>query len=159
MSDKVTQIAGRIGRIGRALIAGCLVLSLAACVERIRAHGYVPEADDLDQITVGVDTRDTVAEVLGAPSTAGVTDDSGYYYVRTMVRHVGALEPKVVDREVVAVTFDDGGVVQNIERYGLEDGRAVVLSRRVTDNKTEGNGIIAQLLRNLGNFTAGSLLN
>ncbi|EAQ03443.1 lipoprotein, SmpA/OmlA family protein [Pseudooceanicola batsensis HTCC2597] len=140
-------------------LAGLAMLSLAACVERMRAHGYVPEEEDLQQITVGVDTRDTVAEVLGAPSTSGVTDDSGYFYVRSTFRHLGPTQPKVVEREIVAVTFDDTGTVRNIERYGLEDGRAVVLSRRVTTNDSGGSGILAQLLRNIGNFSAGSFLN
>lgn len=143
----------------RVVLAGVLVLSLAACVERMRAHGYIPEDDDLEQITVGVDTRDTVTEVLGAPSTAGVTDDSGYYYVRSLVRHYGPFEPAVVERQVLAVTFDDKGVVQNIARYGLEDGRTVVLSRRVTTNETGGNGIISQLLRNIGKFNPGGVLD
>lgn len=156
MNDLVKVYAGRITRT---LAVGCLVLTLAACVERMRSHGYVPEAEDLDQITVGVDTKETVAEVLGAPSTAGITDDSGYYYVRSLVRHLGPTNPKVVEREVVAVTFDDAGVVQNIERYGLEDGRAVVLARRVTTNETGGNGILAQLLRNIGNFNPAAVLN
>ncbi|WP_407493267.1 outer membrane protein assembly factor BamE [Pseudooceanicola sp. MF1-13] len=139
-------------KIAQLLLVGGLVLTLAACVERIRSHGYVPPEDDLDQITVGVDTRDTVTEVLGAPTTSGLTDDSGFYYVRSLVRHIGPIEPKVIEREIVAVTFDDGGIVQNIERFGLEQGRAVVISRRVTTNETGGNGILQQLLRNIGSF-------
>lgn len=156
MAEKRNAVTGRLIR---AVVAGCVMLSLAACVERMRAHGYVPEEADLEQITVGVDTRDTVAEVLGAPSTSGVTDDSGFYYVRSLVRHLGPTQPKVVEREVVAVTFDAVGVVQNIERYGLEDGRPIVLSRRVTENDSGGAGIIAQLLRNIGNFSAADMLN
>jgi len=139
-------------RIARLLVICGLALTLAACVERIRAHGYVPPEEDLEQITVGVDSRDTVGEILGAPSTSGITDDSGYYYVRSLVRHLGPTEPTVIEREVVAITFDDAGIVSNIERYGLQDGRAVVLSRRVTTNESGGNGILAQLLRNIGNF-------
>ncbi len=137
----------------------CTVLVLGGCSERIRSHGYVPLEEDLEQITVGVDTRDTVAEVLGAPSTSGMTDASGYYYVRSQVRHYLYLEPKVIDREVVAVTFDEAGVVQNIERFGLEQGRTVVLSRRVTTNETGNTGLAAQLLRNITNFNPGAFLD
>ena len=142
----------------RMAVLGLALASVAACVERIRAHGYVPEEQDLQQITVGVDTRDTVAEVLGAPSTSGVADDSGYYYVRSKFRHIGPTEPKVIEREIVAVTFDDKGVVRNIERYGLEDGRAIVLSRRVTTSEDGGNGLLRQLLGNIGRFDPSSVL-
>ena len=138
-------------------LLGVALFALAACAERIRNHGYVPSDDDLSQITVGVDTRDTVEEVLGAPSTSGVADASGFYYVRSQFRHFAYLEPKEINRELVAVTFDGDGVVQNIERYGLEDGQTVVLSRRVTTNEGDGDGILQQLLRSLGNFVPSTL--
>lgn len=141
-----------MARAARMAVFGLAMVSLAACVERIRTHGYVPQDEDLSQITVGVDTRDTVTEVLGAPSTSGVVNEGGFYYVRSTFRHIGPTEPKVINREILAVTFDGDGVVQNIERFGLEDGRAVVLSRRVTDNQ-DNNGFLRQLIRNIGNFS------
>lgn len=156
MATAIDAMARRMARAVRVALLGLMVVGLAACVERIRTHGYVPEEDDLQLITVGVDTRDTVTDVLGAPSTSGVADESGFYYVRSTFRHFGPTAPKVTDREILAITFDPEGVVTNIERYGLEDGRAVVLSRRVTDNRSGSNGIIQQLLRNLGRFDASS---
>ena len=41
-------------------------------------------------------------------------------------------------------------MVPNIERFGLEDGQVVTLSRRVTDANTKGVGYIRQLLGNIG---------
>jgi len=156
MARAIDAWTRRTARAVRMAVFGLAVVSLAACVERMRAHGYVPDEEDLSLITVGVDTRDTVGDVLGAPSTSGIVDDSGYYYVRSTFRHLGPTAPKVVQREIVAISFDTDGVVTNIERFGLEDGRAVVLSRRVTDSQDGGQGILAQLLRNIGQFDLGS---
>ncbi|MGR3551459.1 outer membrane protein assembly factor BamE [Pseudooceanicola sp.] len=158
MSIAIEGMTRRATRTVRTAVLGLAILALAACVERIRSHGYVPDEEALSQITVGVDTRDTVTEVLGAPSTSGVVNEGGYYYVRSLIRHTGPTDPKVVEREVVAVSFDPEGVVQNIERYGLQDGREVMLSRRVTDNVDQSNGLIRQLLGSLGNLTAGGFL-
>lgn len=135
------------------------VLALAACSAVYRNHGYVPKEEDLSQIVVGVDTRDTVAEVVGSPSAGGVLDSSGYYYVQSRVRHYAYRRPEVVSREVLAISFDDAGVVRNIERFGLEDGQVVPLARRVTESATADNGFLRQLLRNLGNFAAGDILD
>ena len=151
MAEQNEGVARHAARAIRSVVFGLALLSLAACVERIRAHGYVPDEEQLSQITVGVDTRDTVSDVLGAPSTSGLIDDSGYYYIRSSFRHF--------EREVVAVTFDSGGVVQNIERFSLQDGRTVVLSRRVTDIDGRNNGLLRNLLRNLGRFDPASVLN
>lgn len=159
MAEQNEGVARHAARAIRSVVFGLALLSLAACVERIRAHGYVPDEEQLSQITVGVDTRDTVSDVLGAPSTSGLIDDSGYYYIRSSFRHFGPTQPKVIEREVVAVTFDSGGVVQNIERFSLQDGRTVVLSRRVTDIDGRNNGLLRNLLRNLGRFDPASVLN
>ncbi len=142
----------RIGLIGMAAV------SLSACVALHRNHGYVPNDEDLAEIQVGVDTRDSVTEAVGTPGSAGVLRDSGFYYVSTRMRHYGATAPKVVSRELVAISFNQSGVVQNIERFGLEDGRVVPLSRRVTSSSVESNTFLRQLMGNLGNFNPGDAL-
>lgn len=128
------------------------------CSNIDRNHGYVPPDTDLDQIIIGVDTRDTVAEVVGRPSAAGILDVGGWYYVKTKFRAFGFRENREIDREVVAITFDEEGVVSNVERFGLEDGRVIALSRRVTDSNIAGVSFLQQLFGSVGNFTAENLL-
>jgi len=131
---------------------------LAACSNIDRNHGYVPPDADLSQIIVGVDTRETVADVVGRPSAAGILDVGGWYYVKSKFRAYGFREPKEIDREVVAISFDQQGVVTNIERFGLENGRVIALSRRVTDSNIKGVSFLRQLFGGFGNFTADQLL-
>ena len=83
----------------------CAVIGLGACSASYKNHGYVPPADLLSQIQVGVDTRETVAETVGVPASSGVLDNSGYYYVRSRKRSIGPLAPREVDRQVVAISF------------------------------------------------------
>lgn len=142
----------------RTVIAAGALLGAAGCAAQYRNHGYVPLEEDLAKITVGVDTRDSVAESIGTPSTGGVLNDSGYYYVHSKVRHYAYREPQVVEREVLAVTFDKRGVVRNIERYGLQDGNVVPLERRVTSSNVADKSFLRQLLGNLGRFTAADFV-
>lgn len=142
----------------RALLAGLIVAAAAACASVYRNHGYVPSEAELAAIRVGVDTRDTVAQAVGTPGASGVLDGSGYYYVASRVRHYGAREPQVVSRELVAISFDQRGVVRNIERYGLERGQVVQLSRRVTSSNVEDKTFLRQLIGNLGRFNPGTVL-
>jgi hypothetical protein len=65
----------------------------------------------------------------------------------------------VVDRELVAISFDSGGVVRNIERFGLQDGRVIALERRVTESGINSESFLRQLLGNVGTPNAGQLLN
>ena len=57
---------------------------------------------------------------------------------------------------MLAVSFDNRGVVRNIERFGLEDGRVVTLQRRVTETGVVDRVLVRQLLRNLGRIGSGS---
>ncbi|WP_050930050.1 outer membrane protein assembly factor BamE [Aestuariivita boseongensis] len=145
----------RMARFGLTLV---LIGTLSACATTYRNHGYVPSEDELAEVIVGVDTRDTVAETVGTPSSSGLLSDGGYYYVRSRVRHQGLREPKVVERQLVAISFSSNGVVENIERYELEDGQPVRLTRRVTESSIRDQGLIRQLLGNLANFNPGQFL-
>jgi len=151
--------AGRFkGRLGR-LAAMSLVLAFAvSCSAIYRNHGYVPAEDELALLSVGEDTRDSVEVAVGRPSAAGLLNDEGWYYVQSRYRQVGPRAAQEIERQLVAISFDEGGTVTNIERFGLEDGRVITLSRRVTDTNIKGANLIRQILGNFGRFRAGDFL-
>ena len=141
----------------KTLVAVVVLAATAACTATYRNHGYVPPQEDLQNIVVGIDTRATVDDVIGPPSTAGLLSAGDYYYVRSRVKNFGARRPEVIERTVLAISFDAADVVQNIESFDLSDGRIVRLSRRVTDNSVEGNGFLRQMLGNIGQFDPSEL--
>ncbi|MEN8837681.1 MAG: outer membrane protein assembly factor BamE [Celeribacter marinus] len=145
-------------RLIRACVAVAAIAVLSACVAQTRNHGYVPSEAELDQVTVGTDTMQTVASAIGRPSAEGVLDATGWYYVRSQFQTLGAFAPKEIDRQVVAISFGANGVVSNVERFGLSDGRVVALSRRVTTANTRGVTFLQQLFGNLGRIDTSSLL-
>lgn len=134
------------------------LMMLAACSATIRNHGYIPPEEDLNAVIVGVDTRESLEASIGKPSTSGVLRDSSWFYIGSQVRHFGARKPEEISRQVVAVRFDEAGTVSNVERFGLERGEVVVLSRRVTETTVRDVTFIRQLIRNFGNFDFGEAL-
>lgn len=139
-------------------LALVLVASVAACAPVYRNHGYVPSEEELALVEVGKDTRETVGQKIGRPSTSGLLNDVGWFYVQSRYKHFGPREPKEVDRQVLAVTFNEAGTVSNIARYGLEDGRVVEISRRVTETNVKGVSFIQQILGSFGRVQAGDFL-
>jgi len=132
------------------LTAGMMTLALSACAPSFRNYGYTPLEEDLQELVVGIDTRASVEDVVGPPTASGVLEGGDYFYVRSTVKTVGPRRPEVVDRQVLAISFDDNGVLSNIESFGLEDGRVVTLSRRVTDSSVTNQNFLRQLLGNIG---------
>ncbi len=135
----------------------CMV-SIAACTPIYRNHGYVPSDQELAAITVGKDTRESVATAIGRPSAQGLLNDVGWYYVQSRFKHYGGYAPQEIERQVVAVTFTEAGVVENIERFGLAEGRVVALSRRVTDSNIKGVGFLRQLMGSFGRLKSEDLV-
>ena len=139
-------------------LATLIALSVSGCTAIYRDHGYLPAEGDLEQVVVGVDNRSTVQEVLGSPIGSGVLDDGAIFYISTKVKHYAFYEPKVVEREMLVVSFDTDDQVENIEKFGLQDGRVITLSRRVTTGPVKGPKFLKQILGNLGNFNPAGLL-
>lgn len=152
------KVAAPLG-LGRGIRLGLIgaVLLIAACSTVYRNTGYVPTEDELALVEVGVDTRETVSEKIGRPTASGLLNDVGWFYVQSRWAYRGAFEPKEVDRQVVSITFTEAGQVANVERFGLERGRVVPLSRRVTETNVRGLGLIQQLLGSIGRISPGAI--
>ena len=146
-------------RRGAFALALCAALAASGCTAIYRNHGYVPTEDDLALVEVGTSTRQDVATAVGRPSSSGLLEGSCWYYVGSRWKHYGARAPEEIDRQVVAISFDEGGTVSNVERFGLADGEVVALSRRVTESNVKGIGLIRQLLGNFGRVNASQILN
>ena len=143
--------------VGLLLVTGLL----AGCGASVQedSHGYIPPDIDVDAVTVGLDTKETVGVLLGSPGAEGVLTETNWFYVQSQYERFLWRAPVEVDRDVLSITFDDRDVVQNIERFGLEDGQVVVLSRRVTDSGIEGISFLRQLFSNFGRLTADQLVS
>ena len=75
------------------------------------------------------------------------------------MRSYGMRAPEVIERQVVAISFNQNDTIRNIESFGLEDGNIVPLTRRVTDSSVMGNGLLRQIFGNFGNIDPSQLFN
>jgi outer membrane protein assembly factor BamE (lipoprotein component of BamABCDE complex) len=141
-----------------ATVALAVVLLAGGCSAVLRGHGYAPKPDELSAIVAGVDTQDSVRDKIGRPGGLGVINKNAWYYVASTVEHYAYREPAVIDRTVVAILFDDLGTVTDVRQFGIEDGRVIDLVTRTTPTYGKELTVVQQLLGNLLNFNAGSLL-
>lgn len=141
------------------ILAFVAFVGLAACSPVYRNHGFIPPEESLQQVVVGQTSMAELEGLVGRPTAQGLLTGSGWYYVGSRWRHYGPYEPEEVSREVVAISFTPSGTVSNIERFGLERGRVVVLSRRVTEGGITEISLVGQLLGSLGNFQAGDIVD
>ena len=151
-------MAAKLRATGRGLLLGLACLALVACNPIIRNHGYVPVEEDLALLEVGVDTKETAAPKVGRPSANGLLNDDAWYYVQSQWEARGPREPVEVDRQVVVLSFSESGTLQNVEKFGIEKGQVVPLSRRVTETNVRRQSVLKALFANFGRLGAAQLL-
>ncbi len=151
------RLQKRAQAVRMALIGTALALGLAGCAATFDNHGFVPPAEDLAAIQIG-SSRDEVAAAIGTPGAAGVMRDEAWLYTAYRIRNHGYRAPQITERQIIAVSFDAAGRVSNIEEFGLDDGRVVQLSRRVTTSSVREVTFFGQLFSNFGRINVGEAL-
>ena len=136
----------------RACISVAALVAVTACAPIVRQHGYVPTMGDRDALVVGADTKLTVEDTVGRPSDTGLRDGDSWYYVENTISTFLFFEPEVTDRTVLALDFDADGILQNISEFGLEEGRVVELTTRVTPTDRRRRNVLSNIFGNIGGF-------
>ena len=114
----MTASKRRAGVAATAAVA--LAASLSGCAE-IRTHqGYVIDRTLVASVQPGVDNRESVQKTLGDPSFASQFDDTSWYYVSRSTKQFAFGTPKPISQLTLAVHFDKGGTVTDVDRSGLE---------------------------------------
>jgi len=135
---------------------GLAATIMSACDPVYDTRGNLPDPDAVLQIQPGVDDRRQVAELLGSPSTVATFNDKTWYYISKKTKRISFLDPTVLDQEVLAVKFDDGGLVSDMKIYGLENARPIVPDPNVTPTSGKELTILQQIMGNIGRFAGGS---
>ena len=137
---------------------GLFAAFASACASVVSKHGYIPPHEELDQLVTGVDTRASVEQLLGPAQSGGYFVDGDIYYIATTISAFGPREPKVVSRDILAISFNAQDTLENIETFTLADGRIIELARRETALPVRGETFIAQILGNIGQIDTGALI-
>ncbi|MBS28380.1 MAG: cell envelope protein SmpA [Alphaproteobacteria bacterium] len=137
-------------RHGRVLV---LIAALSACAPTINIRGQQPDPEALAAIEPGETSRRQVEQALGSPSTEGVFRENVWYYMSERTETFAFLAPELLERKIVAIVFDDGGVVEDIFTYTENDRREVELVSRVTPTAGNELSLIQQLFGNVGRFS------
>jgi outer membrane protein assembly factor BamE (lipoprotein component of BamABCDE complex) len=137
------------------VMSACAAL-ISACSPVVDSRGNLPDDDAVLQVQPGIDDRSQVAKLLGSPSAIATFNDKTWYYISKKTRRVAFFDPKVLDQEVLAIRFDDNGVVSDMKIYGLEDARSVTPDPEETPTSGKELTILQQLMGNIGRFSSGT---
>ena len=124
------------GFVQAALLTTALLI-LPACEGDIAIRGNMPDLEELTAVTPGSDSREDVLNLLGTPSSLSTFEQNKWYYIGQKVEQFAFFRPEVIDRQVLMISFDDNGIVNQTKMLSLDDAIVVYPVERMTP--TEGN--------------------
>ncbi|MET3585900.1 outer membrane protein assembly factor BamE (lipoprotein component of BamABCDE complex) [Pseudorhizobium tarimense] len=132
--------------IASTALTGCNSLDIGQTMY----NGYVLDEESLALIPVG-SSREQVLLTMGTPSTTATFDSEVFYYISQKRERAAAfMKPRLVEQTVLAVYFDEDGVVERKANYTLQDGKVFDTISRTTPTGGRDLTFLQQLLSGAG---------
>lgn len=134
------------------LIALSISTMLAGCGKSRSVRGYYFDPLLANDILPGVDNQRSVQNTLGSPTSLGAYDEKTWYYISTTLRYKAVLRPEAENRRILAVRFDDKGVVSDVDNLNLSVAWNIEPSKDKTKTRGKEQNFFQQLFMNVGRF-------
>ena len=142
------------------------LLSLALCAGLLggctwlgpepQLRGNRVDADQLKELVPGTSTRADVTALIGSPTARATFDDNTWLYVSEITQPQIARTQGVLNQNVVVLSFNDQGVLQDVKKLNKEDSVPVSIVARTTPSPGTEASFLQQLFGNIGRFNAFS---
>jgi outer membrane protein assembly factor BamE (lipoprotein component of BamABCDE complex) len=129
----------------RKIVLALTAILVMGCTPVTNTRGYLPDPEAESAIGVGKDTKTSVQQRLGFPSTEATFNADAWYYISSVEKEIAFFRPTVQSRAILAVYFDKDGKVTDVKHYTLRDGHVVAFETRETPTKGKELTFLQQL--------------
>ncbi len=148
----ITHSAGKVPSLA---LLGCLLLGGCSFFEaKQQLRGNHVDADQLKELVPGTSTRADVTALIGTPTAKATFDDNTWLYVSEVTRPRIARTQGVLSQNVVVLSFNGQGVLQDVKRLDQDDSVPVSIVARSTPSPGTEASFLQQLFGNIGRFNA-----
>ncbi len=114
------------------------------------------DPDDLKELVPGTSTRADATALLGSPTARASFDENRWVYISLVTRpRIGRVQG-VLSQNVVVLSFNDQGVLQNVEQLNGDDALPATVSARATPSPGTEASFMQQLFGNIGRYTTAA---
>ena len=137
------------------LLLACLLLGGCSFFEaKSQLRGNHVDADQLKELVPGTSTRADVTALIGSPTARATFDDNTWLYVSEVTRPRIGRTQGVLSQNVVVLSFNDQGVLQDVKQLNQDDSVPVSIVARTTPSPGTEASFLQQLFGNIGRFNA-----
>ena len=142
------------------LLMSCTLIALLnlACTPIKTVSGYVPLSADIEELRVGASSKKEVLDRLGEPLSFNQEESDFLLYVQQEVETLAFFRPRVTERKVVKLTFDDFAILSDVDYSGVSDSKPLQLEKKITESEGRKLTFWQQIFGNFGNFSSEQFL-
>ncbi|MDG2474661.1 MAG: outer membrane protein assembly factor BamE [Paracoccaceae bacterium] len=134
-------------------------IAIVACAPITKVSGYVPLQEEIEELRVGSSTKADIITILGEPLSYSNDASDFMIYVQQEVETVAFLRPKITDRVIVKLTFDESNILSKIERSSGVSGKPLVIEKSIVASEGRKLTFWQQMFGNIGNFSSDQFLD
>jgi outer membrane protein assembly factor BamE (lipoprotein component of BamABCDE complex) len=117
-------------------------------------HGNRVDAYRLEELVPGTSTQADVTALIGSPTIKATFDPNTWLYLSEVTKVRIAQTPGVDNQAVVALSFDDRGMLRDIKKLDTADALPVTVVAGATVSPGTSASFMQQLFGNIGRFNA-----
>lgn len=133
------------------LLGGCSIFGAPDVIRGNKVDAY-----RLQELVPGTSTQADVTALIGSPTARATFDRNTWLYISESTHIRIGQTLGVDDQAVVALSFDDAGVLRGIKKYGQDNALPVTVVARTTPSPGTEASFLQQLFGNVGRFNAGA---
>jgi outer membrane protein assembly factor BamE (lipoprotein component of BamABCDE complex) len=131
------------------IFSAVTVMLLAACNPRIDYRGKLPDLEQVEKIKPGVSTIYDVLGLIGSPTFETEYGPKQWFYVYKKTETTSFFRPDVKEKNMLAITFNEHGLVQKVEDMDPVDSEIDPI-RYKTKTVGEDQPFLQQVFSNFG---------
>jgi len=102
-------------KLGHFLFPLATLALLAACSPRVDYRGKAPEVKDMTQLKAGVHTTHDILGAIGSPTFESSYGPKTWFYVHKRTETTAFFKPSIIEKNTIAITFNDQDMIEKIE--------------------------------------------
>ncbi len=130
-----------------------IMLALVGCSPAVNHHGRLPDDINLSEIKPNLHNQEDVIRLVGSPSTVAAFDNNTWYYFTSTTETISFFRPDVVEKKLIAIKFDESGIVKEVRDVDLSDAKDVEYVERITPTSGQSASFLQQIFGNFGRMS------
>lgn len=128
-----------------------VIFSCNSCIKTYHTSGHLFEPEELQALHTAKSKQD-VEHLLGSPSTISLFGMENWYYITSKKETIAFLSDKVVEQNIVEITFNKDESVNKVAWYNEKDAKPLKLIEEYTVTKGTNTTTLQKFFYNFGRF-------